>query len=624
MRRHHLRVILIAALAFGTGLALAWTSSDGAGHPGIAGSEARALTAEYDGANIAFVSPPKGGSRNLDSRLNHLAGAFAVYGQPGAEIVAGRMALPLQDGAVRVIVEAKPERAGEVSASAAALGIPVEASYGDLRQLLVPVSRLEVFAEEESVALVRLPWKAVPAGTITGEGASLINADEWHAAGFTGDGAKVAILDPGFAGHTSLLGIELPGSVVAHSCRADGDITGQGERHGTAVAEIVHEVAPGAELYLANFDTEVEFANCVDWLTSQGVDIVNHSVGWYGTGPGDGTGFINDAVNLAKTQGVLWVNAAGNDAQAHWMGPWDDPDTNDLLNFAVDDESNAIAALAGDVVTVVLKWDDPFGASCNDYDLLLVDSFDFVVAFSDGFQDCGPESDPVEGFSYTVPEDGVYHVLVTRYSADGLANFHLYSLGPHVCPESLQYCVESSSIAEPGDNVDVLAVGAVPWNDPDAIEPFSSQGPTHDDRVKPDIVGPDRVGGASYGLYPEGFAGTSASAPHAAGAAALVWDWQPDWSRGELWSFLESGAIDLGDPGFDNTYGAGRLDLGKPEWPPTATPTDTPTPTATPTPTLTPTPTMPVGDVNWDGTVNALDAVLVLQFSAGLIDSLPP
>ncbi|MCI0855652.1 MAG: FG-GAP repeat protein [Chloroflexi bacterium] len=58
-------------------------------------------------------------------------------------------------------------------------------------------------------------------------------------------------------------------------------------------------------------------------------------------------------------------------------------------------------------------------------------------------------------------------------------------------------------------------------------------------------------------------------------------------------------------------------------------PTATPTPTATSTapapvsPTNTPPPDKELGDVNSDGQVNAIDAALILQFSAGLIGSVP-
>ena len=65
--------------------------------------------------------------------------------------------------------------------------------------------------------------------------------------------------------------------------------------------------------------------------------------------------------------------------------------------------------------------------------------------------------------------------------------------------------------------------------------------------------------------------------------------------------------------------------------PPTETPTpsltSTPTRTATRTPTRTPTHVPPPasipGDANCDGNMNSLDALAILQFSAGLIDSLP-
>jgi len=46
-------------------------------------------------------------------------------------------------------------------------------------------------------------------------------------------------------------------------------------------------------------------------------------------------------------------------------------------------------------------------------------------------------------------------------------------------------------------------------------------------------------------------------------------------------------------------------------------------PTPTHLPTLTPTPAARAGDANCDGTTNSIDAALVLQYSAGLVSSLP-
>ncbi len=51
--------------------------------------------------------------------------------------------------------------------------------------------------------------------------------------------------------------------------------------------------------------------------------------------------------------------------------------------------------------------------------------------------------------------------------------------------------------------------------------------------------------------------------------------------------------------------------------------TDTPVPTSTPMPVPTDTPTGLRGDVNGDGTINSIDAALILQFSAGLFPTLP-
>ncbi|MFC1562645.1 S8 family serine peptidase [candidate division KSB1 bacterium] len=103
-----------------------------------------------------------------------------------------------------------------------------------------------------------------------------------------------------------------------NSTSGNGDITGDSENHGTVVAEIVHDVAPDAQLYLINFNTVVGLSKAVDYVISKGVKIINHSMSWIGSSPYDGTGDICDIAEDALNNGVLWVNSAGNHRNKHY------------------------------------------------------------------------------------------------------------------------------------------------------------------------------------------------------------------------------------------------------------------------------------------------------------------
>jgi subtilisin family serine protease len=119
--------------------------------------------------------------------------------------------------------------------------------------------------------------------------------------------------------------------------------------------------------------------------------------------------------------------------------------------------------------------------------------------------------------------------------------------------------VAEASLGTPADARGAFTVGAVHWSD-DSLEPYSSQGPTSDGRIKPDLVGPSAVKNASYA--PSIFDGTSAATPHVAGAAALILQAFPDFTPTDLVNLLQSRAIKLGQPELNNQFGAGRLNLG--------------------------------------------------------------
>ncbi|MGB9377668.1 MAG: S8 family serine peptidase [Mycobacteriales bacterium] len=107
---------------------------------------------------------------------------------------------------------------------------------------------------------------------------------------------------------------------------------------------------------------------------------------------------------------------------------------------------------------------------------------------------------------------------------------------------------------------EALAVGNV--GSDDVIDPSSSRGPSGcSGAVSPKVVAPG-VNIRSTELY-GGYAtasGTSLSAPHVAGALALLLSASPGLPADQQEAAIANGAADLGSPGVDNDYGYGRLD----------------------------------------------------------------
>jgi subtilisin family serine protease len=325
-------------------------------------------------------------------------------------------------------------------------------------------------------------------------------------------------------------------------------------QHGTACAEVVHDMAPDAQLYLVNAGTEVEWANAVDWLLAQKVDVISFSAGWQVSGPGDGTGTLSEKVNDVREAGVLWVSAAGNSAQRHWMGKWNDPEGNWWHNYTGSDETNEITVTYESQIVVGLRWNDPWGGSTNDYDLFLyrlVDDSLEEVARSDNVQD--GNDNPQEFIVYNFPPSGVYYVAISKQAGAQARKLELFSYD-----QDFHYQTAASSLWIPADSPGSLTVAATYWQD-DSLEAFSSQGPTRDGRTKPDLAAPDGVSVRSETWRDTGFYGTSASAPHVAGAAALVLEAFPAFTVAQTQDWLEDRAVDMGTAGKDNVYGAGRL-----------------------------------------------------------------
>jgi subtilisin family serine protease len=123
------------------------------------------------------------------------------------------------------------------------------------------------------------------------------------------------------------------------------------------------------------------------------------------------------------------------------------------------------------------------------------------------------------------------------------------------------YGPSPGTVFSPAADPPAVPVGAV--DGADVVDPASSRGPSPcGGAVAPRLVAPG-VGIRTtdrYGLYVDA-SGTSLAAPHVAGAAALLLSAYPDLTADQQEAALEGGAVDLGPPGPDDTYGYGRLDV---------------------------------------------------------------
>jgi len=516
---------------------------------------------------------PKEGHPKVESVLYHLLKIYQEMGIEEANEFASLRDIDMDDEFVRVVFEAKLEGTSKEVVKIAAnslklqiqgLGGKIETSYNQLIQTQVPIDSLLTFANLPSIRYLRLPYK--PVILETSEGVAKTGANQWHnLSAYHSEGAKVCILDGGFKGYESLLGNELPASVTVKSFRADNDIEAN-EKHGTACAEIVHDMAPNAELWLANPRTLVETGNAVDWLIDQGVDIISYSMGWFNVGPGNGVGYICQIVKKAYDAGITWVSAAGNAAEDHWSGTFNDSDNDGWHNFSGSDEILQFYVKAYNPISTLLKWNNwgnwngmKFSGSNQDYDLYLYYwtgySWSYVTK-STNWQ-TGSQN-PVESISgWYSTKSSNWGIAIKKNSAKKNVRFDLFVTNYHSGP--IEHNVKAYSLLSPADSPNTVTVGAVHWAN-DVLEYYSSLGPTLDGRTKPDICAPSVVSCISYGN--EGFNGTSAACPHVAGAFALLKGKTP-LSLVQILNYLEAFAKDLGLGNKNNKFGAGRLNLLK-------------------------------------------------------------
>ena len=497
----------------------------------------------------------------LDARLDHVVDRYRADGLASALGLARRTNLDVAGDRVDVVVEADSGRTNAVRSALLARGAVVEASYGDLTRARVSVADLAGLAGAPGVRFVEPPQRAVPAA-ITGQGVAASNASIAHADGDKGAGVKVGIVDVGFFDFAALQAEgELPATLSTQSFCSDFE----GNEHGSAVAEIVHEVAPEAELHLICIEDVVGLGLAKDYAVANGITILNLSAGFYNTARGDGSGgpsTPDGIVQAGRDAGILWVVSAGNEAERHWSGTFSG-EGNTFHDFVPGDEGINFTLGPNQQACAFLKWDAWPTTTTQDFDLGIFDAATFDLVAASAADQVALNSSPTEAACVLAPpEGGEYFVAIERF-AGAAPRLDLFLDGVGFD----QYRVAAGSLVEPASAPEVLATAAICWNG-GALEPYSSQGPTIDGRVKPDVAGFDSNASAIYGPFDSGsgcgesgFTGTSAAAPHVAGIAAILVQRHAPLSAAQLQARLEASAEDLGAAGKDSVYGWGRLRL---------------------------------------------------------------
>ena len=514
-------------------------SSVGTAPTGSAGNEPTG-PALGDGRNET-VGPSTSGSAKVSSRLQRRL--ETAEGRNGGTISTARTA----SDTVAVVVEAKLGSGAGVADRVGRAGGTVVARSGRLVEAEMPAAAVDALANAEGVDYVRAPIRP-SASTVESEGVGPVNATWAHDRNITGANVTVAVIDIG--------GFNLTNPEIRDQITASRDFTGQGigngttAQHGTGVAEIVADTAPGAGIVPVHVNSLVQWQNAVDYIRDDtSADVVVMSLAWYGVGPLDGTSDMNRRISRLRDDGVLWVNAAGNMGdRRHWNGTWHDPDADGWMNFAGTDET--LTLTGGTTASVVVNWND-WAARNDDYDLYVLNDSGGVIG-SSGNRQNGVAAPPVESYA-----DGglpsTIHLAIKRVDATGDADFDIWFRGNYR-PE---YWTAERSLVNPAVGPNVTAVGAVPASDTTAIESFSSRGPTIDGRLKPDLVAPD---GVSTSTYDGAFDGTSAAAPHAGGVAALLLGVNESMGPSALEHVLRTTATDVSETAPDTDYGYGLVD----------------------------------------------------------------
>lgn len=435
--------------------------------------------------------------------------------------------------------------------------------------------------------------------------------------GLNGAGIKVGVLSDSYnllnGAAAGVSAGELPGTGNPNNFTNPVTVLSEsrngGADEGRAMLEIIHDVAPGAQLYYYSaFNGEADFANGIRALAQAGCKVIVDDI-TYLLEPFFQDGLIAQAVDeVTANYGVSYFSSAGNSSNGSYEAPYQassyKPFTNSnetAHNFGT--SSNPVYLLPIRVegsMTMTLEWDDPYfstgnssaGATSDLNIYFLVSSGQSLQLIASG-TDNNIGADPNEILSAT--GTGTLYVLITKKAGTDPRNIKFLGFrGLSWSPTPTDIVgIKASTIIGHHNATNTIAVGAASYDQtpaysvtPPQPEYFTSRGgttiyrsisgtllPTPITRQKPEIVAPDNANTSffisGYDYENDGkpnFNGTSAAAPHAAAVAALMLQGNLGLTPAGIKTALINSCVDMDDAntpdfdiGFDYATGNGLI-----------------------------------------------------------------